>query len=281
VTQVQDVEAPVESNTAQSEQGPVSGPEAPSADLAELVPAAEPAAAAPSAAVAPPDDLPAQAETPATAMVAAGENEPQWTPATDGGAAIAVTAATATAITATAATARAAGAPPRDALMPSLELTQVGGLPPTSPDVQAALMARWRAPTQAFLPELDLGAQWPDFGAAPASAVLPAASQPPEALAAALPRPAWLALEPATDFDGKVSTVPEPAEPSGLSPAPAVPEDPSSAQPADAEDLPTWPVDQPPPGEPAAEAPMPQPPDGDPLAALKAMSDDELIALFS
>jgi hypothetical protein len=31
----------------------------------------------------------------------------------------------------------------------------------------------------------------------------------------------------------------------------------------------------------AAEASMPQPPDGDPLAALKAMSDDELIALFS
>jgi hypothetical protein len=255
-TQVQDVEAPAESNTPQSEQGPVSGPEAPSADLAaaapltppgrdtaELVPAAKPAAAASAA---------------------------------------------------TAAPARAAGAPPRDALMPSLELTQVGGLPPTSPAVQAALMARWQAPARAFLPELDLRAQWPDFGAAPASAVLLAASPPPKAL----PTPAWLALEPATDFDGEVSTVPEPAEPRGLSPAPAVSENLSSAQPANAEDVPAWPVDQPLPGEPAAgistslpavaaptqpaaEASMPQPPDGDPLAALKAMSDDELIALFS
>jgi hypothetical protein len=33
--------------------------------------------------------------------------------------------------------------------------------------------------------------------------------------------------------------------------------------------------------EQLAVAPMPQPPDGDPLAALKAMSDNELIALFS
>jgi hypothetical protein len=201
--------------------------------------------------------------------------------------AIAVIATTATAITATAATSTAAGAPPWDALMPSLELTQVGGLPPTSPDVQAALMARWQAPARAFLPELDLRA--PDFGAAPASAVVLAASPPPEALAA-LPAPAWLAREPATDFDGEVSTVPEPAEPSGLSPAPA--------QTTDAEDVPAWPVDQPVPGEPAAgistslpavaaptqpavDASMPQPPDGDPLAALKAMSDDELIALFT
>jgi hypothetical protein len=31
----------------------------------------------------------------------------------------------------------------------------------------------------------------------------------------------------------------------------------------------------------AAAAPMPQPPGGDPLSAVKAMSEDELIALFS
>jgi hypothetical protein len=124
--------------------------------------------------------------------------------------------------------------------------------------------------------------------------VLLAVASPPEA-GAALPAPAWLALAPATDFDGQGATVPEPSEPSGSTPAPVVSEDPSSAWPAD---VPAWPVDQPAPGEPAAsvpvsllavaaptqgaaEASMPQPPDGDPLAALKAMSDDELIALFS
>jgi hypothetical protein len=293
----------------QSEQGPASGPEASSIDLAaaepltapgrdtaEPLPAAEPAAgasAAPSAAVAAPDDLPAQAEAPATAIEAAGENEPQWTPATDGGAA----AIAATAATATAATATAAGARPWDALMPSLELTAAGRLPPTSPDVQAALMARWQAPARTFLPELDLRAQWPDFGAAPASTVLLAvASPPPEALAA-LPTP-WLALEAATHFDGEVSTIPEPSKPRGATPAPVVSEDPSPARSTDATDVPAWPGDQPAPGEPAAgvltslravaaptqpaaDASMPQPADADPLAALKAMSDDELIALFS
>ena len=35
------------------------------------------------------------------------------------------------------------------------------------------------------------------------------------------------------------------------------------------------------PMQPAADAAMPQPPGGDPLAAVKAMSEDELIALFS
>ncbi|HWF95191.1 MAG TPA: hypothetical protein VG291_09570, partial [Xanthobacteraceae bacterium] len=67
---------------------------------------------------------------------------------------------------------------------------------------------------------------------------------------------------------------------------------------ADAADEPALTVDEPAPAEPAAsalapllavaaptqlaaDASAPQPPGGDPLAALKAMSDDELIALFS
>ncbi|HWF95512.1 MAG TPA: hypothetical protein VG291_11200, partial [Xanthobacteraceae bacterium] len=147
----------------------------------------------------------------------------------------------------------AAGAPPREALMPSLKLTHAGGLLPTSPDAQAAFMARWQAPARAFLPELDLCAQWPDFGAAPTGAGVLAASPPPEA-PTALPAPAWLALEPATDFDGEGSTVPQLAEPSGLSPAPVVSQEPFSAQPADAADEPALTVDEPAPAEPAASA---------------------------
>jgi hypothetical protein len=65
---------------------------------------------------------------------------------------------------------------------------------------------------------------------------------------------------------------------------------PAAVQPASTDDVQAPRADGATPAEPAvwhaalllaAPAPIPQPPRGDPLAALKAMSDDELIALFS
>jgi hypothetical protein len=68
-----------------------------------------------------------------------------------------------------------------------------------------------------------------------------------------------------------------------LDATPLAPEQPPSPLPAATEDEPASEVDGATHAEPAEwdGAPVPQPPSGDPLAALKAMSDDELIAVFS
>jgi chemotaxis protein CheZ len=170
---------------------------------------------------------------------------------------------------------------PRDAFLPAVELP--GGSSytlPKSSEVQAAATALREAAARAFLPELDMRADLPGLGAAPAGGVLPAASIPPEAHAAT-PEPAPpavdLATEVATDVDEGHFAALGPAEPT-LDTAPEAPD-----QPAAPEDV----VQAPAPAEwhtaplLAVAAPMPQPPRSDPLAALKAMSDDELIALFS
>ncbi len=90
----------------------------------------------------------------------------------------------------------------------------------------------------------------------------------------AMPRPeAQLrpVLEPAPDGDGEWSS-PNPAEPGGASLEP-MPE-------AAAELVPAPLLTAAAPMQPAADTAMPHPPGGDPLAAVKAMSEDELIALF-
>jgi hypothetical protein len=99
---------------------------------------------------------------------------------------------------------------------------------------------------RAFLPEIDM----PGLDAAWTGDV------PPE--------PALPALDRATQVDGDRYADLAPAEPAGAD-APMAPDPPPSPAPMQL----------------SAAVPMPQPPRGDPLAALKALSDDELIAIFS
>jgi hypothetical protein len=84
-----------------------------------------------------------------------------------------------------------------------------------------------------------------------------------------MPEPAQpaveLATDMATDVDERHPAALGPAEPT----APEAPDQPPAAAPAE------WHA------APLLATPLPQPPQGDPLAALKAMSEDELIALFS
>jgi hypothetical protein len=126
--------------------------------------------------------------------------------------------------------------------------------------VQAASAARREAAARAFLPEIDI----PGHRAAWAGDVPPAASLPPRATPPATPDPAPPALDRATQVDGERYADLAPAEPAGAD-APMAPNQPPSPTPMHL----------------SAVVPMPQPPRGDPLAALKAMSDDELIAIFS
>jgi hypothetical protein len=99
---------------------------------------------------------------------------------------------------------------------------------------------------RAFLPEIDM----PGLDAAWTGDV------PPE--------PALPALDRATQVDGDRYADLAPAEPAGAD-APMAHDPPPSPAPMQL----------------SAAVPMPQPPRGDPLAALKALSDDELIAIFS
>jgi hypothetical protein len=151
-------------------------------------------------------------------------------------------------------------AAPQDALLPRLELSDGSLLP----------MARSQTPARAILPEIDLRAELPGFGTAAASAAPLTAMLRPEALAAP-PEPARPALEPAPNCDGAWLSAPDPTESGGARPEPM----PAAL----AELIPVPLLAAAAPMQPAADAAMP--PGGDPLAAVKAMSEDELIALFS
>jgi hypothetical protein len=134
---------------------------------------------------------------------------------------------------------------------------------------------QWETEAHAFLPELDMRAGMPDVAGAQAGGLLPAAAIPP-ALAAA-PEPGRLPITLMADLDDAHSGVIGRPEPTGPDPTPMADDQrpsPASPQPAAAAAL------APAPAQSAAVA-MPQPPGGDPLAALKVMSAEELIALFS
>jgi hypothetical protein len=153
--------------------------------------------------------------------------------------------------------------PKRDAFLPSIQLPGSRYELPKSAEVQAASTALREAAARAFLPQIDLRSDRPGFNVAPAGDRRPVAAILTEALGA-VPEPAQPPVGLATDVGGKRFTALGPAEPAGLETAsPAPDQQPSRAT-----------------SQPAA-APMPQPSGCDPLAALKAMSDDELIALFS
>jgi hypothetical protein len=152
------------------------------------------------------------------------------------------------------------------AFLPAVELPQSYRLMLKSPTAQAAATVLRAAAARTFLPEIDMGADARDIGAAPARGA-PSATMPSEDLATTRP-----AIGLAHEAD--------PAEPGELTPA--------TAQPADGDVWATemdWAARQP--AEPLVVAPLlaaavpARPPHGDPLAAVKAMSDDELIALFS
>jgi chemotaxis protein CheZ len=174
--------------------------------------------------------------------------------------------------------ATAAGADPPDTLLPNLAPADSRRWLPASPDIQAMsappqTAARW------LLPEIDLRSDLRDFDAAAPGGALPTASPPPEAPAATCV-PAAPSFDPAADFAGAQLAALGPVDATGLEPAPILADGPPSP-----------PATQPPLSAEGAHASQievaqlaattPQLPAGDPLAALKTMSEEELIALFS
>ena len=155
--------------------------------------------------------------------------------------------------------------PKRDVFLPSIELPGSRHELPKSAEVQAASTALREAAARAFLPQIDLGSHRPGFDMAPAGDRRAAAAMLTEAFSRVVPEPAQPPVGLANDVGGRRLTALDPAEPAGLGTASLAPPDQPPSQAT---------------SQPAA-APMPQPPGPDPLAALKAMSDDELIALFS
>jgi hypothetical protein len=151
---------------------------------------------------------------------------------------------------------------PQDAYLPTVELPGASRALPRFPAVQAA--ATTRREVAAFLPEVDMRSEVAGFDAGRAGDTPPAASLPPRESLVTTLGPAQPAIDLATDGDGERFADLGPAED-----VPASQVD-SCAEPAQSLAPPL-----------IAAAPMPQPPRGDPLAALKAMSDDELIAMFS
>jgi hypothetical protein len=152
----------------------------------------------------------------------------------------------------------------RGALLPIVELPDQ--LMPTSSAAQAAAALRG---ARARLPEIDLRS---GANAAPAPGVPAAATMPPRGIVASL-ESARPSSGMTTDGADR-SDVLETAKPTGSDAAPdsAARVEPtlSFTAPPLAAAVPTEPT-----------APMPRPLLGDPLATLKAMSKDELIALFS
>jgi hypothetical protein len=176
----------------------------------------------------------------------------------------------------------AAGAPPQGDLLPSVELSGPIPFMSRSPDTQP-LAAAPRA-AHSFLPEIHMGSDMPGLGAVRAQRVPPAASAP-HAFAAP-PEPAPPEIDLAADLDGGRPT------PGGSDTAAMVLPSAASPHPAAAADMPALPIEMtsveaaetlatPPLAAPAQAAAEPQAPRVDPLAALNAMSDGELIALFS
>jgi hypothetical protein len=144
---------------------------------------------------------------------------------------------------------------------------------PASPAIQTTPALPGTA-ARTLLPDIDLRSDMPAAGAVAAGGALPTASPPPEA-PAATSEPASPSIDPAADFAGEQLAALGPADAAGGEPAP-IPADQapspaaSVAAPRLAAALPAQ-----------LAAPMPQLPAADPLAELKAMSEEELIALFS
>jgi hypothetical protein len=165
----------------------------------------------------------------------------------------------------------------QDSFLPQVELPQSHRLMRKSSAAQPASTALREVAARTFLPEIDMGSDRPGFNAKnaePARGVSLTAAMPAAELAAT--------LEPEQPVAG-LATDTHPAEPPG-SDLPGVPEGVEAAQialaaPAELiESLAALPPAAAP-VQPAAAA-RPQAPSGDPLAALKAMSEHELLALF-
>jgi hypothetical protein len=154
----------------------------------------------------------------------------------------------------------------RGALLPTVELPSQ--LTPRSSAARAAAALR-EAAARARLPEIDLRS---GADAAPARGVPAAATMPSRGIAAPT-ESARPSTGMATIGAGR-SDVLEMAKPTGSEPAPD-----SAARVEPTLSLTAPPLAAAVPAEPTA--PMPRPVLGDPLATLKALSDDELIALFS
>jgi hypothetical protein len=154
----------------------------------------------------------------------------------------------------------------RGALLPTVELP--GQLMPRSSAARAAAALR-EAAARARLPEIDLRS---GANAAPARGVPAAATMPPRGIAA--PTESARPSTGMATIGADRSDVLEMAKPTGSEPAPD-----SAARVEPTLSLAAPPLAAAVPAEPTA--PMPRPVLGDPLAALKALSDDELIALFS
>jgi hypothetical protein len=160
-----------------------------------------------------------------------------------------------------------AAAPAQEALLPALALTDSSRCLPDSVDAGAGSSALLE--TAAVLPDFDMHPDMPGFDTA-ASGVPPADPAP---------EPAPPSIDLATDGDGERWAASGPVEPPNTAPEPPSPS--AAAIAADAQAPHVEPAARVGSIAPLAAAPLPQPPCGDPLAALKAMSEDELIALFS
>jgi hypothetical protein len=153
---------------------------------------------------------------------------------------------------------------PQDGYLPTVELPGASLALSRSPAVQAAA-TRQEPAARAFLPEVDMRSDLAGFDAGRDGDTPPAASLPPRESLVTTPECAQPAIDLARDGDGERIADLGPAAHVSASQV-----DRARAQPADALAAPL-----------IADSPMPQPPRGDPLAALKAMSEDELIAMFS
>jgi hypothetical protein len=142
---------------------------------------------------------------------------------------------------------------PLEAYLPTVELPGLSLALSRDPAVQAAPVTRQEPAARAFLPEVDMRSDVAGFSARRAGDTAPAASLPPRDAPVTTPERVEPSIDLARDVDGERFA--------DLGPA---------------EDVPASQVDR-----ARAEPAAPQPPRGDPLAALKAMSDDELIAMFS
>jgi hypothetical protein len=163
----------------------------------------------------------------------------------------------------------------QDSFLPQVELPQSHRLMRISSAAQAASTALREVAARTFLPEVDMGSDRRGLNAEPARGVSMTAAMPAAAFAATS-EPERPAAGLATDAD--------PAEPAGLD-LPGVPEGVEAAQialatPAELiESIAALPLAAATPAQLAA-TPLPQAHRGDPLAALKAMSEHELLALF-
>jgi hypothetical protein len=192
--------------------------------------------------------------------------------------------------------AAAARAQPQGAHVPTVKLIHSSRLLPKSPGTRAASPALREVTARSFLSEIEQlfrseRSDMPGVKTARAGRASRSGSLSPEAVAATpRPRPA---IGLVTDLRGEPSAAFGTAQSTGLAAAPPVPDQPPSpagSQPAAAEDVRASQAEELTGAEPAqplgapllaAAAPAPQPLCGDPFATLEAMSDHELIALFS